>query len=84
MLRTHRRSWTATRNHSDVNMRQKTFLPPTAAEAVANFSLFPPAYAATSPGFPIAEAANHHHQSETWLQIIIDDEVRFYISMQKR
>lgn len=66
MLRTHCRSWTATRNHSDVNMRQKTFFPPTATEAVANFSLFQPAYAATSPGFPIAEAANHpHHQSET-------------------
>ena len=39
MLRTHCRSWTATRNHSDVNMRQKTFFPPTATEAVANFSL---------------------------------------------
>lgn len=85
MLRTHCRSWTATRNHSDVNMRQKTFFPPTATEAVANFSLFQPAYAATSPGFPIAEAANHpHHQSETWLQLIIDDEVKFYISMRKK
>lgn len=68
------------RQHAPENL-----FPPNRHGGSCQFFTFQPAYAATSPGFPIAEAANHpHHQSETWLQLIIDDEVKFYISMRQK